>query len=57
MCAHLVIISQVGINSIYSATVGTMPYFTFFVCAGVSALAASLAFFIYPVESQRDEED
>ncbi|ORE10881.1 MFS general substrate transporter [Rhizopus microsporus var. microsporus] len=52
-----IIVSQVGINSIYSATVGTMPYFTFFVCAGVSALAASLAFFIYPVESQCDEED
>lgn len=44
----IVILSQLTINTIYSASVGTMPQLTFFVCAGISFLAVVLAFFVKP---------
>lgn len=43
-----VIISQLSMNSIYSATVGTMPELIFYFCATVSGLALVLSFFVYP---------
>lgn len=51
------ILSQVVINAIYSASVSTMPYLTFFFCAGLAGMAALLAFFIYPTEKISDDQE
>lgn len=45
------IISQLTINTIYSASVGTMPQLTFFVCAGIAGLALLLVIFVKPMSS------
>ncbi|KAF7724626.1 hypothetical protein EC973_000870 [Apophysomyces ossiformis] len=51
-----VICAQSGANGIYSATVATFPNVVFFICAGVAVMALCLAFFVYPVSSNTDEE-
>lgn len=43
-----VIISQLTINTIYSASVATMPNLIFFVCAVISGLAVTFSFFVHP---------
>ncbi|GAN06017.1 tetracycline-efflux transporter [Mucor ambiguus] len=42
------IISQLTINTIYSASVATMPNLIFFVCAIISGLALIFSFFVHP---------
>ncbi|KAL9559729.1 hypothetical protein PS6_000599 [Mucor atramentarius] len=42
------IISQLTINTIYSASVATMPNLIFFVCAIISGLALVFSFFVHP---------
>ncbi|KAL0135277.1 major facilitator superfamily domain-containing protein [Mucor lusitanicus] len=42
------IISQLTINTIYSASVATMPNLIFFVCAIISGLALTFSFFVHP---------
>lgn len=42
------IISQLTINTIYSASVATMPNLIFFVCAVISGLALTFSFFVRP---------
>ncbi|KAG1149976.1 hypothetical protein G6F37_009269 [Rhizopus arrhizus] len=51
-----VILSQLLINYIYSASVSTMPSFTFFVCAGISGVAMLLIFMIHSNQKKLDEE-
>ncbi|KAI8089543.1 major facilitator superfamily domain-containing protein [Halteromyces radiatus] len=46
------IISQSGINLIYSASVRTMPSLFLYVCASISFLGFVLAFLIHPVKDQ-----
>jgi hypothetical protein len=41
-------ISQLGLNMIYSASVGTMPTLTFYICAALAGLALFLSFFVHP---------
>lgn len=41
-------ISQLTINTIYSASVATMPNLIFFVCAIISGLALIFSFFVHP---------
>lgn len=50
-------ISQLGLNTIYSASVGTMPTLTFYVCAVISALALVLSFFVYPIATITKSND
>lgn len=45
------IISQLTINTIYSASVATMPNLIFFVCAMIAGLAVTFSFFIHPSKS------
>ncbi|EPB90823.1 hypothetical protein HMPREF1544_02403 [Mucor circinelloides 1006PhL] len=46
-----VIISQLTINTIYSASVGIMPNLIFFVCAAITSLALLFSFFVRPSKS------
>lgn len=45
------IISQLTINTIYSASVATMPNLIFFVCAVIAGLAVTFSFFVHPSKS------
>ncbi|KAK4521696.1 Nuclear actin-protein involved in chromatin remodeling [Mucor velutinosus] len=45
------IISQLTINTIYSASVGIMPNLIFFVCATICGLALAFSFFVHPSKS------
>lgn len=54
--SRTVILSQITINTIYSASVRTMPELIFFICAGVSIVAAGLAFFVKPLPLTEAEE-
>jgi hypothetical protein len=42
----LVVVSQLTINSLYSATVGILPQLIFFFCSAVAGIALVLSFFI-----------
>ncbi|KAI8351164.1 major facilitator superfamily domain-containing protein [Blakeslea trispora] len=46
------IVSQFGVNTLYSVTVEVMPQLTFYICAIVSFIGAFLALFVYPVSSK-----
>ncbi|KAI8377465.1 major facilitator superfamily domain-containing protein [Radiomyces spectabilis] len=50
------IFCQVVINTLYSASVSTMPNLVFFFCASIAGIACILAFLIHPVKSTTDEE-
>ncbi|KAI9471937.1 MAG: major facilitator superfamily domain-containing protein [Benjaminiella poitrasii] len=50
------VISQLTINTIYSASVATMPTLTFYVCAAIAAIALILSFFVYPSPTTKEEE-
>ncbi|GAN11631.1 tetracycline-efflux transporter [Mucor ambiguus] len=52
-----VIISQLTINTIYSASVGIMPNLIFFVCAAVCGLALAFSFFVHPSKSLKLDAD
>ncbi|KAL9537778.1 hypothetical protein MBANPS3_011477 [Mucor bainieri] len=52
-----VIISQLTINTIYSASVGIMPNLIFFVCAAICGLALALSFFVHPSKSLEKDGD
>jgi hypothetical protein len=47
-----VIFSQLTINTIYSASVGTMPQLTFFVCAVIAGLSLLSVIFVKPLPSK-----
>ncbi|KAI8637540.1 major facilitator superfamily domain-containing protein [Parasitella parasitica] len=44
------IVSQLTINTIYSASVAVMPNLIFFVCAVISGLALIFSFFVHPAK-------
>ncbi|KAI9273673.1 major facilitator superfamily domain-containing protein [Sporodiniella umbellata] len=46
------ILCQLVVNLMYSATVATMPNFTFFFIAGIAAINTVIAFCVYPVKSR-----
>ncbi|KAG2233200.1 hypothetical protein INT48_007620, partial [Thamnidium elegans] len=51
------IVSQLTINTIYSASVKTMPNLIFFVCAAFCTIATGLAFFVKPLTITEEEEE
>ncbi|KAI7870681.1 hypothetical protein BDF14DRAFT_1720588, partial [Spinellus fusiger] len=50
------IVSQLGINSIYTLSVGFMPELVFYVCTGIAISASTLAFFVHIIPPKSDEE-
>ncbi|KAM3582967.1 hypothetical protein VKS41_004723 [Umbelopsis sp. WA50703] len=48
------IISQFFVNALYAATVKTMPNVTFYVCAGIAAVACLAACFVRPMANNDD---
>ncbi|KAI8971530.1 major facilitator superfamily domain-containing protein [Mycotypha africana] len=51
-CAMM--ISNMLLNTIYSASVAAMPNLIFFVCAAIAGLGAVFGFFIYPTSTSPD---
>ncbi|KAH8551005.1 major facilitator superfamily domain-containing protein [Umbelopsis sp. PMI_123] len=49
------IVSQFCVNSLYAATVKTMPGLTFYFCAFVALITSLIAFFVHPQETNDDE--
>lgn len=50
------VIAHLGINTIYSASVETMPNLTFFLCAGIAGCSFLSAFLVRKAtESESDE--
>ncbi|KAI8990006.1 major facilitator superfamily domain-containing protein [Pilobolus umbonatus] len=55
--ALAMIISHLGINTLYSATVSTMPNVTFFVCAIIAAFSCTSSFFVKVTDCPRHTVD
>jgi len=49
------IVSQLCVNTLYAATVKTMPNLTFYFCAAVAFLACVTAFFVHPSLEHYDD--
>lgn len=53
----LVVIAHLGVNTIYSASVETMPNLTFYLCAAIAATSCLAAFFVQETPLDPIEEE